>query len=103
MLFSFVNDLNQSVEFNVFVRILIAIVLAVIVSLSKDLFTRPVGFRVSVIASIASTIITLVAIYCFNESAGVIIAGLLVSFAIKSTIVFLVSLLIIIASEYNFA
>ena len=79
MLFTFVNDLIQSVEFNIFVRLLIAIVLAVIISLSKDLFTRPVGFRVSVVSSIAATIIGLVAVYCYEESAGVIIAGLLVS------------------------
>lgn len=78
----FVENLIQSVEFNIFLRLLIAIILSVVISLSKDLFTKPVGFRVSVITAIASTIISLVGYYVFNESAGIIIAGLLVAVGI---------------------
>ena len=73
------TDLFQSVELNIVIRLLIGIILAVLISLSKDLFKKPVGFRVSVITAIASTIVSLVGYYAFNESAGIVVAGLLVA------------------------
>lgn len=77
-----ITDLFQSVELNILFRLLIAIILAVVISLSKDLFTKPVGFRVSVVTAIASTTISLVGYYTFNESLGVVIAGLLVALGV---------------------
>lgn len=79
MIFAVGTDLFQSVELNIVIRLLIGIILAVVISLSKDLFKKPVGFRVSVITAIASTIVSLVGCYAFNESAGIVIAGLLVA------------------------
>ena len=79
MIFAGVTDLFQSVELNIVFRFLIGIILAVVVSLSKDLFKKPVGFRVSVITAIASTMISLVASYAVEDGIGVVIAGLLVS------------------------
>lgn len=79
MIFAVGTDLFQSVELNIVIRLLIGIILAVVISLSKDLFKKPVGFRVSVITAIASTIVSLVGYYAFNESAGIVIAGLLVA------------------------
>ena len=79
MIFAVGTDLFQSVELNIVIRLLIGIILAVVISLSKDLFKKPVGFRVSVITAIASTIVSLVGYYAFNESAGIIVAGLLVA------------------------
>lgn len=79
MVFAVGTDLFQSVELNIVIRLLIGIILAVVISLSKDLFKKPVGFRVSVITAIASTIVSLVGYYAFNESAGIVVAGLLVA------------------------
>lgn len=79
MIFAVGTDLFQSVELNIVIRLLIGIILAVVISLSKDLFKKPVGFRVSVITAIASTIVSLVGYYAFSESAGIIVAGLLVA------------------------
>lgn len=79
MIFAVGTDLFQSVELNIVIRLLIGIILAVVISLSKDLFKKPVGFRVSVITAIASTIVSLVGYYAFSESAGIVVAGLLVA------------------------
>ena len=57
MIFAGGTDLFQSVELNIVLRLLISIILAVVISLSKDLFKKPVGFRVSVITAIAATTI----------------------------------------------
>ena len=79
MIFAVGTDLFQSVELNIVIRLLIGIILAVVISLSKDLFKKPVGFRVSVITAIASTTMSFVGYYAFSESAGIIVAGLLVA------------------------
>lgn len=82
MIFAGGTDLFQSVELNIVLRLLISIILAVVISLSKDLFKKPVGFRVSVITAIAATTISLVGYYAFSETSGIVIAGLLVAIGI---------------------
>lgn len=78
MLLGFMNDLLATNEFNIFIRIVIAIVLGIVVGIGKELFVRPAGFRMSTIVTIASCLITLVGVYAFKEALSSIIGGILV-------------------------
>lgn len=78
MLLGFMNDLLATNEFNIFIRIVIAIVLGIVVGVGKELFVRPAGFRMSTIVTIASCLITLVGVYAFKEALSSIIGGILV-------------------------
>ena len=78
MLLGFMNDLLATNEFNIFIRIVIAIVLGIVVGIGKELFVRPAGFRMSTIVTIASCLITLVGAYAFKEALSSIIGGILV-------------------------
>lgn len=79
MILSFIDELLVANEFNIFVRMLLAIVLGVVVGLGKELFYRPAGFRVSVVITIASCLITLVGVYALKESLSMIICGMLIA------------------------
>lgn len=79
MFISFISDLVVTDEFNIFIRLLIAIILGVVVGLSKELFVRSAGFRVSVIVALASCLITLVGIYQLQEALSMIIGGVLIA------------------------
>lgn len=78
MLLGFMNDLLATNEFNIFIRIVIAIVLGIVVGIGKELFVRPAGFRMSTIVTIASCLVTLVGVYAFKEALSSIIGGILV-------------------------
>jgi len=78
MLLGFMNDLIATNEFNIFIRIVIAIVLGIVVGVGKELFVRPAGFRMSTIVTIASCLITLVGVYAFKGALSSIIGGILV-------------------------
>jgi len=78
MLLGFMNDLLATNEFNIFIRIVIAIVLGIVVGVGKELFVRPAGFRMSTIVTIASCLITLVGVYAFKGALSSIIGGILV-------------------------
>lgn len=79
MLLSFMDELLRADEFNIFIRLIIAIVLGVIVGLGKEFFVRPAGFRISVITTIASCLVTLVGVYGFREALSSIIGGILIT------------------------
>lgn len=79
MLFtSFMDELLKAQEFNIFLRLVIAIVLGIVVGLGKEIFVKPSGFRVSVITTITSCLITLLGVYQFKEAISAIICGVLV-------------------------
>lgn len=78
MYLSFFDELLKANEFNIFIRILVAIILGVALGLCKEIFVKPSGFRVSVITSISSCLITLVGVYALNEALSSIIGGVLV-------------------------
>ena len=60
-------------------HILLAIILGVAVGLGKELFYRPAGFRVSVIVTISSCLITLVGVYALPEALSAIIGGMIIT------------------------
>ena len=78
MYLSFFDELLKANEFNIFIRLLVAIILGVGLGLCKEIFVKPSGFRVSVITSISSCLITLVGVYALNEALSSIIGGVLV-------------------------
>ena len=79
MMLSFFNDLLQTNEFKIFLSLMIAILLGTLVGLGKEIFVRPAGFRVSIVVTIASCLITLVGVYQLKESLSMIIGGTLIS------------------------
>lgn len=79
MLFAtFIDELLKAPEFNIFLRLIVAIVLGIVVGLGKEFFVKPAGFRVSVLTTIASCLITLVGVYSFPEAISSIILGVLI-------------------------
>jgi len=79
MLLTFMDELLRTSEFNIFIRLIIAIALGVIVGVGKEFFVKPAGFRVSVVTTIASCLITLVGVYQIQEALSSIIGGILIS------------------------
>lgn len=79
MILSFIDELIVTNEFNIFIRILLAIILGVAVGLGKELFYRPAGFRVSVIVTISSCLITLVGVYALPEALSAIVGGMIIT------------------------
>lgn len=79
MYLSFIDALLQAEQFNIFIRLVLAILLATGVGLSKELFVRPSGFRVCIISAISSCLLTLLGYYQFSEDVGIIIASIIVT------------------------
>ena len=79
MYLSFIDALLQAEQFNIFIRLVLAILLATGIGLSKELFVRPSGFRVCIISAIASCLLTLLGYYQFKEDVGIIIASIIVT------------------------
>ena len=75
---TFIDELLKAQEFNIFLRLIIAIALAVVVCLGKEFFVKPAGFRVGIISNIASCLITLVGVYKYPEALSSIILGVLI-------------------------
>lgn len=78
MYLAFLDELLKADEFNIFIRLLAAIILGVALGLCKEVFVKPSGFRVSVISSLSACLITLVGVYAFNEALSMVIGGVLI-------------------------
>lgn len=78
MLFTFIDELLVADEFNIFIRLFAAILLGVGVGISKEFFTRPSGFRASIIVTISSCLVTLVGVYGFKEAFSSIVGATIV-------------------------
>lgn len=75
---SFMDELLKAQEFNIFLRLVIAIILGTLIGLGKELFVKPSGFRLSVVTTIASCLITLLGVYKYTHAMGFILAGVLI-------------------------
>ena len=75
---SFMDELLKAQEFNIFLRLVIAIILGTLIGLGKELFVKPSGFRLSVVTTIASCLITLLGVYKYTHAMEFILAGVLI-------------------------